>query len=75
MPTQKFTRIQAELVEEPVSLVGVLEAQNANLRKLLADLTIRTAILRRQVAEGESRQSAVVVALVPQEIRRRRWVI
>lgn len=65
MPTQKRPPIRGERGDEPISLLGVLEAENASLRSLLADLAIRTAILRRQVAEVENRESAVAVAPVP----------
>ncbi len=49
-----------EVRDEPISLLGVLEAQNSELRNTVADLAIRTAILREQVAEIESVAVAAV---------------
>jgi hypothetical protein len=46
-----------EASNEPVSLLGVLEAQNAELRNTVVDLAIRTAILRRKVAAIENAAS------------------
>lgn len=78
MPTQKCPPMRGELDDEPISLLSVLEAQNASLRNLLADLAIRTERLRRQVAEVENRASAGAVELGPHTSppsRRRRRVI
>ncbi len=60
---------QAEPGDEPISLVGVLEAQNADLRNMLADLVIQTAVLRRQVAIVENTARVLAMVLVPAAVR------